>query len=150
MPNPATIRDIVHGVSQQIDLGRWIRDLVRLVDAPIAYAGFTIGDEGAVSPNMRRVTVQLRDRLERTLEGRRLFFFYIATSDGGDPAGTQTVSVTTGALVENIGSNDQALWVMTDSSGVAVIDITVVGASSRYLYADVTGEQTGSGETAWA
>lgn len=107
------------------------------------------GAEGAVGADTRRFTLQVTNRKGRSCLGLFALLVVIGTSATGGPAGTQTVTVSTGATVQTIAAN-QAIILFTDAAGKAVVDVQVTGAGSRYVRAGVLGAVFGTDPTAWA
>lgn len=124
----------------------WARSLMHLLDRARRSVGISVGDEAA---NVRRFTIQVRNRARNPVAGVHLVRIWISASEHGAPGGTQTLSLVTGTLFQTIASN-QAVEILTDSTGKLVLDVTVTGAATRHIEAVVIGEPDGSGEIAWA
>jgi hypothetical protein len=95
-------------------------------------------DVGAEVSNVRRITVQVVDRLGVEWPGIWPVRVWIATVDGGGPAGTNTLGVVTGTLVSTLISG-QYIEGLTNASGVLEVDLTVTGAANRFVRAFVVG-----------
>ena len=61
---------------------------------------------------------------------------WIGTGSFGAPAGTQTVTVTTGVQIDAPLVN-QRLKVLTDATGKAVVRVNVTGAGTRWVMAAI-------------
>ncbi|NBW09406.1 MAG: hypothetical protein EBR82_15430 [Caulobacteraceae bacterium] len=103
---------------------------------------------GAEASNIRRFTLRVVNRRGKDCLGLFALLVVIGTAAAGGPAGTQTVSIVSGATVQTIASN-QAFILFTAANGVAELDVTVVGASSRYVRAGVLAVMGGTTEVAW-
>lgn len=136
---------------------RFASQVSEMMDRPLAAIQFAIG--GEVS-DIRRVTMQVVDRTgQNAIPGqdyqllpssnRFMLTVRIGTAEWGAPAGTQVVTVTTGTAIKVL-TTDQLLWIETDATGKAAIDIEVTGAGTRYVTATVGVESASSGAIAWA
>lgn len=105
---------------------------------PLARCTVTAGDEAL---NVRRLTIQVIDRLGREAAGRWVVLVYISATSGGDPSATgNTVSVVAGTgTLETVTSN-AAYRLITDADGQAQIDLTVSGSATRYVSTIVEGK----------
>ncbi len=112
-------------------LAQWGNELSALIDRPLAEPKISAGVEAS---DVRRVTVQLRDRIQRNRTGRQRVLVWVSTTAQGDPAGTQTVTVVDGYTLATIASN-QAYELLTDAAGKVTLDIEVTGAGTRYVHA---------------
>lgn len=124
----------------------WMASLIAKFDTQHVTARIEAGDEDGSS--VRRFTVQVVDRLTNPVRDRFPVRFTVGTADTGAPAGTQTVSVVTGATVQTVAAN-QCIDLMTDAAGLAEVDVTVTGAGTRYVRATIGAESTSSGAVAW-
>jgi len=98
---------------------------------------------GAESADKRTVTIQ-------SGPWRQKVRFWIATSDYGAPgAAGNTVSIATGTTLQTLVAHAD-YEVISDAAGTVEVDITVSGAASRYLLAEVDGRIYSSGEITWA
>lgn len=120
--------------------------LERVVDKPLRRAPATIGAEVA---NTRTITLQVRDRINRPVTGRFVVELWISTSSGGGPGGTQTVSVSSGTIMQTIAANQQ-YELLTAADGTLAIDITITGAASRWVSTIVRGEAVETDQIDWA
>lgn len=102
----------------------------------------------AESANVVTLTMQVRDRLNREpIAGRWLLMLWISATATGAPAGTQTVAVSTGTLIQN--SGDQIVTLATDSTGTAVVTITIAGDATRHVSVANLEEIADSGVLTW-
>ncbi len=123
MPEARTLQDTR-------DLFRAYQTVRQWFDDPRASCRVTATAEAA---NKRTFTVQVTDRLLKNWTGRWKVFLYLSTTAAGDPDGTgNTVAFTTG-LVLNTTVINGAWDVLTDVNGVAVFDLTIAGAATRYV-----------------
>lgn len=135
------VRTLSHS-SNQTDLLALVRSQF---DTPI---GLTIASAGAEAANVRSITVQVVDRIFKPWNGLWLVELYLSTTATGAPGGTQTVSFTAGNVLETIRPTQH--WrVCTDTLGKLVLDVTIVGAASRYVLGSVLGKYRASREIAW-
>jgi len=121
-------------------------------DSPPASCGVVANAEGTSGANVRRFTLQVKDRLRKDWDRRWLVTFYLAATSGGDPsAAGNTVAIVTGVTSRVVLAN---AWyeVLTDASGLVVFDVTIAGAASRFVVAGVGGwfdEFGGTSGFAW-
>jgi len=108
--------------------------------------GITAGQE---SGDKRTVTIQARDAAYNNLAQRFRVRVWIATSDFGPPSATgNTVAVSTGTQLRELTANAD-YEIIGDAGGAAAIDLTISGAASRYILAEVDGRIHSSGEVTW-
>jgi len=106
------------------------------------------GDEDGA--DTRVITIQARDAGLNALQQRVCARVWIATSDHGAPDATgNTVAVDTGTAVQTITANAHLL-IESDATGKIEVSITVAGAASRYVMAEIDGRVYTSGEITWA
>ncbi len=75
---------------------------------------------------------------------------WIATSDFGAPSATgNTVALTTGTQLRELTANADYEFI-SDGSGQVVFDLTITGAATRYILAEVDGRIISSGQLDWA
>jgi hypothetical protein len=128
--------------------GQAFTRMADLFDEHRAAAQITAGAEDG--GNTRRFTIQVVDRLREPWKARWRVLVKIGTAADGDPAGTQTVSVATGTLLQTIAA-DQLLMVLSTPNGLIEVDVTIAGAETRYLAAEVVGKfDTETGAITWA
>jgi hypothetical protein len=100
----------------------------------------TAGDESA---DKRTITVQGGP-------WRQKVRLWIATSDYGAPSASgNTVSIAAGTILQTIVANAD-YEVISDATGKVDVDITISGAASRYILAEVDERIYSSGEVTWA
>ena len=105
---------------------------------------------GAESADKRTVTLQARDAADNDLAERFRIRVWIATSDFGAPsAAGNTVAVETGTQLRQI-TADADYEIISDATGKAEIGVTISGAASRYVMAEIDGRVHSSGEVTWA
>jgi hypothetical protein len=105
---------------------------------------------GAEAGDTIRVTVQARDAAGNALAERVLVRLWIAAGAFGAPSATgNTVSVATGTAYE-AELADAAYKIISDSAGAAAVDITVSGAATRHVMAEIDGRIYTSGAIVWA
>ncbi len=123
-----------------------LEELQRLLaahfDSSIARVRVTAGAEGAVGADIVRFTLQVVDRPGKEwgpAAGRWLLFVYLSATPHGAPSATgNTVAWSTGTVLETVLPNG-AYRVITNSQGVAVMDVTIAGAATRYPHTHVLG-----------
>ena len=81
-------------------------------------------------------TIQVNNPRGEAIARKMVLDVWIGTADFGAPAGTQTVSVTTGVQLDAPLAN-QRLKVLTDATGKAVVRVNVTGAGTRYVMASI-------------
>ena len=108
---------------------------------------FTAGSETA---DQRVVSLQIKDALGNNISQRAKVRVWLATGDYGAPDATgNTVIVTAGTVLRQVVPNaDYEL--VTDSSGACAVGITVAGAASRYVLAEVGGRVYSGGQITWS
>jgi hypothetical protein len=105
---------------------------------------------GAEAADKRTITVQARDAAANNLAERVLVRVWIAASDYGAPSATgNTVAVETGTTYETETAN-AAYKIISDAAGKAEIGVTISGAATRYVMAEIDGRIYSSGEITWA
>ena len=105
---------------------------------------------GAEAADKRTITIQARDAGNNDLAERVLVRVWIAAADYGAPDATgNTVAVEAGTQIEAITANAYYM-VESDASGTVAIGITIAGAASRYIRAEIDGRVYSSGEITWA
>ncbi len=123
------------------DVAQTLHTLRTFFDVPRAWCSVTAGAEAA---DVRRITLQVRDRLRNVWKRRWRVHFYLTTTEGGNPGGTQTVVFVSGTLLDTHTANVR-YTALTDADGKIEIDVGVIGAGTRFVYADVIGEPVGLG-----
>jgi hypothetical protein len=108
---------------------------------------FTTGSETA---GQRVVSLQVKDALGNNASQRVKVRLWLATGDYGAPDATgNTVAVTGGAVLQQVIANaDYEL--ITDSSGACAVGVTIAGAASRYVLAEIGGRIYSSGQITWS
>lgn len=86
--------------------------------------------------NVIRCTIQVTDRRRRVIVGPAIVHLWISDLASGVPGGTQTVAFVTGTLLDTFDPNVR-FNALTDANGLIEIDITVTGAGTRDVYAQV-------------
>lgn len=115
---------------------------------PLALCRVTAAAESA---DKRRISIQVIDRLKRDATGRWVVLVWLAATSGADPDDTgNTVAIVTGTgTLQEITAN-AAYLLITDSTGLAQIDLTISGAASRFVNTIVQGKVRESAEITWA
>jgi hypothetical protein len=105
------------------------------------------GDE---SGDTRTVTMQLTDAAGDDLAARAKLRVWLAETEFAPPSATgNALAVTGGTVLRELTANaDYEL--LTAADGSAGIDVTVTGAASRYVMAEVDGRVVSSGELTWS
>ena len=105
---------------------------------------------GAEAADKRTITIQARDAGNNDLAERVLVRVWIDDADYGTPdAAGNTVAVETGTQIEAI-TADAYYMILSDATGLVEIGVTVAGAASRYIMAEIDGRVYSSGEVTWA
>jgi|GEM_PF-1190364 len=105
---------------------------------------------GAEAGDTRLITVQARDAAGNNLAERVLVRVWLAESDFGAPsAAGNTVSVATGTTYETETAN-AAYKVISTAGGAAAVNVTISGAATRYVMAEIDGRVYSSGQIDWA
>ena len=100
--------------------------------------------EAEYAANERRVTIQGGP-------WRQKVRVWISDADYGAPDDTgNTVTVETGTAMGNNDVANEDYEIISDASGTVKIDITIAGAASRYVMAEIDGVIYSSGELTWA
>lgn len=113
-------------------LRRFARNVGAIIDKPIYHGWVGADAQGTVSPNVRRLTYQVRNRRGDALLGRFIVHLWLAATATGAPQGAQTVDFKSGTILETV-LGDGEWRVQTDASGQVVMDVTVTGGGTRYL-----------------
>ena len=122
------------------DLGDITDDRGRAFVKPAGGLTVTAGGETA---DQITVTIQ-------SASARQIARVWIATTDYGVPDATgNTVSVDTGTIYETETAN-AAYKVISDATGAIKLGITVAGAATRYVMAEIDGRIYSSGLITWA
>ncbi len=96
------------------------------------------------------VTVQARDATDTNLAEVMAVRVWVATSDFGAPDATgNTVAIDTGTILQTI-TADAFYELITDAAGKVEVGITISGAATRYVMAEIDGRIYSSGEITWA
>ncbi len=93
------------------------------------------------------------DEITITVQGataRQIARVWVAAADFGAPDATgNTVSIDTGTIYETETAN-AAYKVISDATGAIALGITVTGAATRYVMAEIDGQIYSSGVVTWA
>jgi len=105
---------------------------------------------GAETADEIVVTAQARDAVDNNLAQRMAVRVWVATSEYGAPSATgNTVAIDTGTILQTITAN--AFYdLISDATGKVEVGITVAGAATRYVMAELDGRIYSSGEITWA
>ena len=106
---------------------------------------------GAEAADKRTITIQARDAGNNNLAQRFLVRVWVATGESGAPsAAGNTVAVETGTDYAVGGLANASYKVISDANGVVAIGVTISGAATRYIMAEVDGRIYSSGAVNWA
>lgn len=106
---------------------------------------------GAEAANVRRVSFQVMDRQGTALVGRFRVSVDIADGQYAVPVNTQSVVAVSGTTILRTIEADQSFDLLTDSGGLAKLDVTIVGAASRWFHTWAGGGRLWeSEEVVWA
>jgi len=73
----------------------------------------------------------------------------LSATSGGDALGGHTITFSLGTVVQTILIGGE--WeVESDASGLIVFEVTIAGAATRYIHADVLGKDRASDAVVWA
>ena len=122
-----------------------IDQMAQAIKEPILQAVVTAGDEAA---NVRRFTIQVTNRQRFNRPCRYVVQIWVWDAAYSGSPGAQTLSVATGTLLATLAANE-TVQVITDTSGKAEVDVTIVGAASRVPHAVVLGKIHTSEAVAW-
>lgn len=118
-----------------------VRRIPGIIDRHRAEARLLAGAEIA---NVRSVSIQAIDRGGQNWQSRWRMRVWIAATEDGDPGSGYTVAFTDGAVLQTIIIG--GMWeVLSDETGLVGLDLTVVGAATPWVYAEVIGEAKGQG-----
>jgi hypothetical protein len=132
---PKVIRAEVTRTMQ--DLFRWVRDAARLIGMPPLEVRVSVGAEAS---NVRRATFQVINRDGAECSGLYVLEVWVSSTATGAPAGSQTITLVTGAQLQEITAN-MAYRYITGAAGSVVLDIDAgAGAQSRYIRASIVGQ----------
>ena len=127
----------------------WILDGISPADRQDLMPNLNV-TAGAESADKRTITIQARDAGDNDLAERVAVRVWISTSDYGAPsAAGNTVAIETGAQLGQIVANAD-YDVISDAAGTVEIGITISGAASRFVLAEIDGRIYSSGEVTWA
>jgi len=105
---------------------------------------------GGEAANVRRVSFQVIDRQGRNLTDRFVLRVDITDTQYGTPVNTQSVAAVSGTTILRTPVADQSYDLLTDSAGLARLDVTIVGAASRWFHVGTgDGRLWESAEVAW-
>lgn len=94
---------------------------------------------GAENADVRRITIQACDAANNDLAERLLIRLWVATSDFGAPNATgNTYALVTGTAYATETAN-AAYKVISDANGKVEFDLTIAGAATRYVMAEIDG-----------
>jgi hypothetical protein len=119
--------------------------MAQAIKEPILQAVVTAGAETA---DVRRFTIQVTNRQKYPRNGR--YLVQVWSWDGlytGTP-GAQLFTLITGSVGYEF-APDNLVQYITDEHGKIELDITIVGAATRYVHAVVLGEIHPSAAAAW-
>ena len=96
------------------------------------------------------ITAQVRDAADNNLAERMAIRVWVATTDFGAPDATDnTVAIDTGTILQTVTAN--AFYdLISDAAGKVEVGVTVAGAATRYVMAEIDGRIYSSGVITWA
>ena len=112
-------------------------EVARQLGLPIADVIVTAGAEAA---NVRRITIQVVDRLETQWTARWEALVWLSSTDGGDTAAADGSTIVNGTAIQTI-TTDGAWRFISDANGRIVIDVELSGAGTRYVAVSIAGGQ---------
>ncbi len=102
-------------------------------------ATITKDTEGTVGADIIRFSLQARDANGNNLAQEMVIRTWVGTADKGGAAGSQVIGIgAAGGIIDS----DLLTYanIVTNSSGVASVDVTVTGAGTRYFMAEINGK----------
>ena len=123
--------------------------------------GIAAGDLQDLVPNLnitaaaeaadeRVITIQARDGADNSLAQRVMIRVWVATTDYGAPSATDNaVAIDTGTILQTITAHAY-YELISDAAGKVEVGVTISGAASRYVLAEIDGRIYSSGEVTWA
>ncbi|HAU38852.1 MAG TPA: hypothetical protein DCX07_14190 [Phycisphaerales bacterium] len=133
----------VHGTVKDQDVT--IQKLADAVQDKLPYCAVTAGAEAA---NVRRITVQVKDANGNDLAGRFRVRVWESDAEYGAPAAAGTWALVTGGGYDEE-SADCAYLYVSDATGKVEVDVTIVGAFTKYFMAEINGVIASSGAVEW-
>lgn len=128
MPNPTRApRTISRAAGAELS-----HQLQITYDRPIVETSVEVGEQGDIAPDVRRVTIQARDRRGKEWVERVVMLVVVTDDPGGAPAGTQALTVVSGTLLATFIA-DQVLLVESNEDGQVVLDIEEGSAATLYV-----------------
>ena len=122
------------------DITDW-RD--RGILAVTGYAQISAEAEGTYAANERRITIQ-------GISARQLVRLWVGVADYGAPSATDNaVTIETGTIYETETAH-AAYKIITGSGGELKFDLTIAGAATRYVMAEIDGKIYSSGALTWS
>lgn len=123
---------------------RALRNIFNGGRQPLLQAQIDYSDSVASGGGKKRTfTIQVVSRDQKPCRGQYLLAVVCSTTIDGAPSGVQTTAWVTGAVVATL-TADQVWHVYTDTEGVADLEVTVVGATDRFIRATVLGVAHGT------
>jgi hypothetical protein len=132
MPRNPRARTLQQGTSPEV----FRHQTTMAIDEPRARTRVT----SEVRPlGVRRIRLQVVDRLKRDWSSLWTVHVWLSTTLGGTPGGTQTVALLTGTALETYTPNVRWRF-LTDATGAIELDVSGVASGTRYVFAEVLGE----------
>ena len=138
-------------------IGRTLQDVVNVLQALRTLRAFfdtplvecTVEASAEVA-DVRRITFQVVDRLKKPWAARWAVFFWIASTENGEPDSSgNTLSLVAGTQEIKALTANSAYIIETDGDGRAQIDLEVTGAGTRFFRSLVLGPVKSSQSVAW-
>lgn len=148
MPTPPLIQDRVSAANPR-SVENHAQQVTKHIDEPRDRVTVAAGAEGADTADVRRITLQARNRNKFPRTERLLVSVWFSSATTGAPVSTQTVTLVTGTLKRALTANQEFEFI-TDAEGKVVLDVEVTGAGTRYVNAVVLGRLDQSAALAWA
>lgn len=127
----------------------WMAAVARLVDQPVATVAWTIGAEGAVAPDKRRFTGQVRDRRGRPWANATgwVVLVWIANASTLAVSAPASIAANAGAVLST--PTPGVCMCLTTPAGVIELDVEVAGAATRKIVAIVLQPALATESVAW-
>lgn len=137
MPPRSVLIPAIANPADPAQIRRHAAEVSDFINRPIAGCRLSAGVQAG---NARTFTGQVIDRRGASMSGRWVVLVTVAATDGGAPSATDnTMSVTTGTVIETVTAN-AAVRVLTDAAGAFAFSLTLGGSGARTRYVAATAE----------